>query len=905
MKKAISALFFASVPALAHAVTVEIPAGNIQNGGDVNSVVTQVVYGQANNFTVSGTQQVMSGGSTRNSDIYSYGTQNVLSGGTVYNTLLRSFALQNVTGISIGTTIETRANSNIRSGGKSENTVINGGTLTVSAGATSSGTILNTGRQYVSGTDFNATVNGGTQEIRNGGTASGAKITNGVQQVDSGGTAVNSTVSGDGYLRVYGSIENARAEYDGSIIILGGGDAAGTVIDGGSMDVNENAYSSQTLLSAGSQHVYGVDSQSRVTGGRQIVHDGAWALDTIITENGEQLIYDGGSIRGIQITNGGTQTVRAGGSAVDTKIEGAGSRQNLSGTAENTQILNSGLQIVKNGGIASGSGIWNGGVQQIQAGGRSENAIVTFNGLQYIENGGTALNTTVLSRGIQQITNGGTAENTEIFNYGLQTVENKALALNTSVIGKGILQILSGGTAENTSVENGGSLILNTGGSLNGNTHITDGTLNIFGSNEIPFLTLDNGMVNVAYTGGFSRLYVKELNGNGLFYVNSNLAEGLSDHIVVDASNGNFGLAVHDYSSNGNLPESFMLVNDTENDDDSFYLIGGAVDVGAFHYNLEQQNGDWVLVRTQQLNDTSMIAKNTYASLTSLFYTHLNPLYSHLRIARQNPDIGNGLWVKGLGRRIKFHFKDDSKSQLDAYGAEIGYGQNIWQNNGRFLNLGIYGGYTDTRQKYDLAGKGRGDTYSLGLYASYNTVNGWFTDLVGSYFRHDQKITSYKPDGATVLSKYDTDSWQTSLTVGRRFQLSGAWYVEPSVALDYMSVNGVSYRTNFNTLIDASDADYLSGSIGIAAGRLFTLDNGAKVEPYGRFRLIYDWDGKAVVKVADYTFNENVSSLHYEFGLGFNTALQNGWSAYAEIAARLGSKVDFPWEANFGLQFEF
>ena len=185
MKKAISALFFASVPALAHAVTVEIPAGNIQNGGDVNSVVTQVVYGQANNFTVSGTQQVMSGGSTRNSDIYSYGTQNVLSGGTVYNTLLRSFALQNVTGISIGTTIETRANSNIRSGGKSENTVINGGTLTVSAGATSSGTILNTGRQYVSGTDFNATVNGGTQEIRNGGTASGAKITNGVQQVDS------------------------------------------------------------------------------------------------------------------------------------------------------------------------------------------------------------------------------------------------------------------------------------------------------------------------------------------------------------------------------------------------------------------------------------------------------------------------------------------------------------------------------------------------------------------------------------------------------------------------------------------------------------------------------------------------------------------------------------------------
>lgn len=38
----------------AGAITTEIPAGTVVNGGDVHTIVTQKVYGEANNFTVSG-----------------------------------------------------------------------------------------------------------------------------------------------------------------------------------------------------------------------------------------------------------------------------------------------------------------------------------------------------------------------------------------------------------------------------------------------------------------------------------------------------------------------------------------------------------------------------------------------------------------------------------------------------------------------------------------------------------------------------------------------------------------------------------------------------------------------------------------------------------------------------------
>ena len=89
-----------------------------------------------------------------------------------------------------------------------------------------------------------------------------------------------------------------------------------------------------------------------------------------------------------------------------------------------------------------------------------------------------------------------------------------------------------------------------------------------------------------------------------------------------------------------------------------FYLVGDAVDVGAFRYGLERDGDDWVLVRTQDVTDSAVIAKNTYSSLASLFYTHLTPVYNHIRSRRNASGHDNGLWIKGLGQRVKFAYKD-------------------------------------------------------------------------------------------------------------------------------------------------------------------------------------------------------------------------------------------------------
>ena len=123
-------------PEGSRAITVDIPAGEVVSGGDVHSVVTQRVYGEADNFTVSGKQQVMSGGVTRNSNIYPYGQQDVLQNGISYGTVVQQYAVQNVDGRAYSSSVGSYGTIDVNAGGYAEDTSVDGGSFFVSSGGT-------------------------------------------------------------------------------------------------------------------------------------------------------------------------------------------------------------------------------------------------------------------------------------------------------------------------------------------------------------------------------------------------------------------------------------------------------------------------------------------------------------------------------------------------------------------------------------------------------------------------------------------------------------------------------------------------------------------------------------------------------------------------------------------------
>ena len=782
------------------------------------------------------------------------GEQIVLSGATVNNTVING-GTQEVSGTASGTNIKGGVQS-ILSGGLASGSTVNGGEMTVASGGTAENTILNTGSELVYGTDNNAVINGGTQTVESDGIANGANGTtlNSGEQIVLSGATVNNTVINGGTQEVSGTV--SRTNIKGGVqSILSGGLSSGSTVNGGEMTVASGGTAENTILNTGSELVYGTDNNATINGGTQIVESDGIANGTTLN-GGEQIVLSGAAVNNAVI-NGGTQEV--------------------SGTVSGTNIKG-GIQSILSGGLSSGSTI-NGGEMTVASGGTAENTLLnTGSELVY----GTDNNATI---------NGGT-----------QTIENGGVANNTTLNG-GEQIVLSGATAKNSNLY-GGTLSLYGGGKLEGTTNITDAVMNISGSNNISVLNVNNSQINFLRDSGFSTLNIENLNGNAIFNLSSNLADDESDILNITSGSGNFGLIVHDYSYEGNLPSSFKVVSEASVADD-FYLIGGAVDVGAYQYELQHNGNDWVLVRTPNLTDSSVIAKNTYTSISSLFYSMMTPVYNRIRSNRKQVVTENNLWFKGIGYEVKLNYKDDTKSRLQIYGGALGYDKNIWQSGGNSLKIGFFGSYAYSHQDYERQGRGHADTQNLGLYAGLLTDNNWFLDVVGTYFMHDQRVQSYTPAMYEVIGKYNTNGWHGAVFIGRRVDFAKDWFVEPNIGFNYIYVEGVDYRTNFNTLVTADDMDYMNAQIGTNIGKAITVAEDTKLNIFGSFNLIHDWDGKSTVQVANYTFNEDISSVRYELGIGMEAIKTDKGNAYVEATTQLGNRVKMPWQINLGLSFAF
>ena len=480
MKKFLLLLIGLVFPSTSMAITQVVSADQTLSNGDVMSIVTQQVYGTTKNFTVSGNQQIMSGGTSYNSNIYPYGQQNVEAGGISYNTNVQYRAVQNVNGTAYSSTVATSGTIDVNAGGYAEDTTVNGGIFIVSAGATVAKTYLNGGRENISGTDESSFVSGGLQEILSGGISKQAVVTGGTQQVDVGGSSIGATFSNNGRQKVYGTTEQTTVNSGAIIDIIDNGTAQQTTLNGGSMNVDYGATSYQTTVNSGTQSIYGTETGSSVNGGRQQV---------------------------------------------------------------------------ENGGFVSGAVVKTGGVQSI----------------------------------------------------------------------------FSGGRAENTTLENGGWMFLFSGGTLSDTITANNSVVNIVGSNSIPDMEIQNSAINIPRDYAFSTVQFGNLSGSGIFSINSDLSEGTSDKILIDSGSGNFGLIVHDYSADGSTPLKYEIIDENAGASDRFYLVGNAVDVGAYRYNLEQEGSNWFLVRTQDVTDSALLAKNTYSSLASLFSEETRGYPSRLR----------------------------------------------------------------------------------------------------------------------------------------------------------------------------------------------------------------------------------------------------------------------------------
>ena len=641
-------------------------------------------------------------------------------------------------------------------------------------------------------------------------------------------------------------------------------------------------------------------------------------VNSIVTQNvygttngfsvlGTQNVMSGGVANGSNLYSYSLQNVNSGGKAYDTNIQYY-ARQNVRGESYNSIVNSYATMSVGSGGVADGTRV-NGGTMSVLSGGESRNSVINSGTVRI---SGRDINSR-LNGGLQEIASSASVSGTEIYG-GRQEIKGEVSGstlfsgrqilmsggtLSDAVVKGGRLETFSGADLVNLTVD-GGTAELEQGVFVSGVTRLNGGLLSAYGDNILPNLQINGG--DVKLSGGFTRLEINNLAGQGNFYLKSEANISRGDELVVQNGSGSFGIALIDYSSGEDFPADIHLIQSDSADTD-FYLLGGAVDVGAFRYNLHHVGNEWLLKKTPIASDTSVIAKNTFIAVSSIFYSHLNSLsnrFGDLRFNRKS-----GLWIHGLGRNMHLDYDDNTKSRINLEGVQIGFDGKVEQNTVHDWRLGLFAGYSHARQKFDRSGRGDADTKSLGIYTTVTSAGGWYGDFSGTYYRHDQKLTSYLPTGEEVGGSYDLDGWSVMAQTGRRWKFMDFWFAEPQLQLSYMRLENTDYRTNFNTRVRGHYSGATIARAGVMIGRRFDDYLDFPLEAFVNLSVLREFDSRGKVTVAGTDFEEDLTGTFYELGLGVQTEVRDKFSLFAEVNSLWNGRVTVPFDVNFGLKYEF
>ncbi|WP_421533562.1 autotransporter outer membrane beta-barrel domain-containing protein [Morganella morganii] len=732
-------------------------------------------------------------------------------------------------------------------------------------------------------------------------------------------------------------------------------------------------------------------------GGRLTVSYNSYAENNLIDGGELYLPVDnpGAETQSTIIQNGGTYTQNSG-TATNNYITGAGSYHAVSGLALNNYIYDGGYQsvYVNDRTGAKNTTIYAGGTQRVRSG-TVEDTVVYGQQLvtnhsgdwkdgRWVEdsdpdeewgNDPAAINTQVMAGGVQNVGLNGKASDTTIYKDGLQLV-GKYAEVATTLVDGGLQHVLAYGGTEGTTIRNGGQTILDYGAYSFYNLDVENGSLVMEGGDQHPWLSNfgkgsyaqnvnlagDNAYLYIRHngdtsesvvtidklvnkgvtvfgepgssnTGRNSQLNIKELTGNGLFVMNTSLADGSGDFLSIsDNTDGKFGVRVMDSGkaliSNTTDPDRYHLIHAAGSQNDTFTMTNKSVDLGAYKYYLTQDKDsadEWYLSPTKEttpvdpdpkpepepkpdpkpelpdLSEPSKTAMMIANALPQIWRSELSTLRARLGELRNNPQVNLGVWSKVTGGRHNIS-NNEVAYRHDISGIVAG-GDKMTELENGYLWSGVVAGYSHSSLKMDK-NDGTINSYSLGVYTTWQHKSGIYVDGVvkANHFRSDYDASFN--EGKTSANS-NTSGIGFSVETGKYFEKEN-YFIEPYAMVAAFRGQGADYRYSNEMSIKADAARSFSGELGASFGKNFVLENGTQIKPYIRVAVNHEF-----LKNGDVELNKqgkrtnDMSGTTGKYGIGVDAKLNDNWAIYGEFNYANGSKQETPYSGFLGVNYRF
>ncbi|WP_447539223.1 AIDA repeat-containing protein, partial [Escherichia coli] len=778
---------------------------------------TSNVIGVVNDETVDGSQRVDERGTTNNAHIINHGNQEVYGG------------------ISNGSVIDTGGHQEVSGHGsyqgQANNTVINGGSQTISEGGISTGTIINDkgtmsvltnakadatridngGAMDVAGNATNTIINGGTQNIYNHGIATGTNINSGTQNIKSGGKADTTNISSGSKQVVEkgGTATGSNIRAGGTLIVDTGGIAHGVYLDTGSAlvantgagtDIDGYQRSSHFTITGGrAEHVV-LENTGQLTVVAQTS-----AVDTIVDAGGKLIVHEEAVAYTTRLNNGGILDVREKGSATGIQQSSQGA---LVATTRATRVTGTradGVAFSIEQGAANNILLTNGGVLTVESDTTSAKTQVNAGGREIVKTKATATGTTLT--GGEQIVEG-VANETTINDGGIQTVSANGEAIKTTINEGGTLTVNDNGKATDIVQNSGAALQTSTANGIEISGTHQYGTFSI-ASNLATNMLLENGGNLLVLAGTEARDSTVDKGG-----AMQNLGQ---DSATKVNSGGQYTL--------GRSKDEFQALARAED----LQVAGGTPNPNPNPNPDPTPEPTPTPVPEKRITPSTAAVLNMAATLPLVFDAELNSIRERLNIMKASPH-NNNVWGTTYNTRNNVTTDAGAGFEQTLTGMTVGIDSRNDIPEG-IATLGAFMGYSHSHIGFDRGGHGSVGSYSLGGYASWEHESGFYLDGIVKLNRFESNVAGKMSSGGAANGSYHSNGLGGHIETGMRFT-DGNWNLTPYASLTGFTADNPEYHLSNGMGSKSVDTRSIYRELGATLSYNMRLGNGMEVEPW-------------------------------------------------------------------------
>ncbi|WP_143519697.1 autotransporter outer membrane beta-barrel domain-containing protein, partial [Pseudomonas syringae] len=423
---------------------------------------------------------------------------------------------------------------------------------------------------------------------------------------------------------------------------------------------------------------------------------------------------------------------------------------------------------------------------------------------------------------------------------------------------------------------------------------------------QVNELSMDGGSVRFGDAASFYTLSLASLSGNGTFMMDVDFGGKTTDFLdITGSATGSHTLLIGSTGADP-LSDTSLHVVHAAAGDASFSLSGGAVDLGAWSYDLiKQGDNDWYLdTATRTISPGAQTVMALFNTAPTVWYGELSTLRSRMGELRMD-EARSGGWIRTYGNKFNVADASGFGYRQVQNGVALGADGKLPVGSGQWL-AGVMIGQSSSDLSLDHGASGKVDSYSLGAYSTWlDSESGYYVDGVIKLNQFKNKARVNLSDGSRTRGNYDNLGVGASLELGRHIKLNNGYFLEPYTQLAGLVVQGKDYALDNGMRAEGDRSRSLLGKVGTTAGRSFDLGQGRTLQPYVRVAVAHEFVNRNEVKVNDNVFNNDLSGSRGELGAGVSVSLSDNLQLHADFDYSNGDAIEQPWGASAGLRYSW